>query len=321
MRVLFAAMTLALAWGCATASAQDWPRAPIKIIVPVGPGLATDLTARLFADSAATGLGVGVVVENVTGGSGVLGAQMVARAAPDGYTLFFSNSSALTSNMYLLKNINYDPRRDFDAVAMVSDSSPFLIAVNKDLPVRSLADLIALGKSKPGALSLGIDATSGFGLITGRLLNKRGGVGMEEVAYRATPQMMQDAISGRIQALIAAPVPLKPFTTSGQLRALAVSSKDRFPGIDLPTMAETIPGLVVDGWFALMAPAGTPAAVKERLNGEVAKFLGRQDIRQRLAGLGVLLSTPKTVETASTFLHQQEDDWAGIAKELDLTPQ
>lgn len=315
-------MALSLVAFGSLAQAQEWPKAPIKLVVPVGPGLATDLTARMFADEAARALGVGVVVENITGGSGVLGAQTVARAAPDGYTLFFANSSALTSNMYLLDSIKYDPTKDFSAVALMADSSPFVVAVNKDLPVRSIAELIALGKAKPGALSLGIDATSGFGLVTGRLLNKRGGIGMIEVPYRATPQMIQDATAGRIQVMISAPIPVKPFVESGQLRQIAISSKARFPGLDdLPTIGETIPGFDVDGWFALMAPAGTPPAIAERLNREIAAFLGNEEVRRKLVGMGVLLSKPGTPRSAADFVGLQQANWKEIARELDLKPQ
>jgi tripartite-type tricarboxylate transporter receptor subunit TctC len=323
LKKLIRTMLLAsLAGFASVAHAQDWPKSPIKLVMPVGPGLATDLTARMFADDASKALGVGVVVENITGGSGVLGAQTVARAAPDGYTIFFANSSALTSNMYLLDSIKYDPTKDFTALAMMADSSPFIVSVNKDLPVKSIAELIAYGKAHPGELSMGIDATSGFGLVTGRLLNKRGAIGMTEVAYRATPQMVQDATAGRIQVMISVPLVIKPFVESGQLRMLAVSSKKRFPGLDdLPTIAETIPGFDVDGWFALMAPAKTPTAILDRLNAEVAKFLDKEDVRKRLVGLGVVLSRPGTPETAAAFVRGQQEAWGGIARELDLKPQ
>ncbi len=323
MRKLLPAMlAIAIVGVSPIARAQDWPKAPIKLIVPVGPGLATDLTARMFADEASNGLGVGVVVENITGGSGVLGAQTVARAVPDGYTLLFANSSGLTSNMYLLDSINYNPLKDFAALAMVADSSPFVVSVNKDLPVNSIAELIAYGKAHPGELSIGIDATSGFGLVTGRLLNKRGAIGMTEVPYRATPQMLQDAVAGRIQVVISVPIPIKPFIDSGQLRMLAISSKQRFPGLaTLPTIAETLPGFDVDGWFAIMAPAGAPPAILDRVNKEVVKFLDRQEARNRLVGMGVMLSRPGTPQSAAAFVRGQQEAWAGIARELDLKPQ
>ena len=318
-RIIRALLTGLLCASASAAVAQDWPKAPVKFVVPVGPGLATDLTARMLADDASKDLGVGVVVENITGGSGVLGAQAVARAAPDGYTLFFANSSALTSNMYLLDSINYDPRKDFRAIAMIADSSPFVVTVNKDLPVHSIPELIAYGKAHPGELSIGIDATSGFGLVAGRLLNRRGAIGMTEVPYRATPQMVQDATAGRIQVMISVPIPIKPFLDSGQLRILAITSKTRFPGMpNIPTVSETIPGFEVDGWFALMAPAATPRPVVDRMNAVAARFLGREDARQRLLSLGVLLSKPAPVEAAEAFVRGQQDAWAGIAKELDL---
>ena len=306
----------------APAAAQNWPSAPIKFIVPVGPGLATDLTARLLADHMSQTLGASVVVENITGGSGVLGAQTVARAAPDGATIFFSNSSALTSNMYLLQNVKYDPVKDFSAVALVAASSPFEVLVNKDLPVHSIAELIAYGKAHPGDLSLGMDATSGSGLVAGRLLNKRGAIGATEVLYRATPQMIQDAISGRIQVFISAPLPVKGAVDNGQLRAIAISSKKRFPGLDnVPSVGETLPGFEVDGWFALMAPTGTPQPIVERLNAETATFLAKSEVREKLVPLGILLAQPTSVQGTADFIRGQQASWKQLASELDLKPQ
>ena len=311
---------LVLATGAA--SAQTWPNGTVKFVVPVGPGLATDLTARMLADVIAPALGASVVVENIAGGSGVLGAQNVARAAPDGQTLFFANSSALTSNMYLLANVKYDPVKDFAAVAMVADSSPFVVLVNKDLPVHTVPELIAYAKAHPGELSLGMDATSGFGLVAARLLNKRGGMGATEVPYRATPQMIQDAVAGRIQAAISAPLPVKAAIDSGQLRIVGISSKNRFPGIDaVPTVAETLPGYEVDGWFALMAPAGTPRPILEKLNAETAKFLAKPASGAKLAPLGILLSRPAGVAAAAAFVRGQQERWKGLAAELDLKPE
>ena len=317
---MFVLAVLALACVLNSARAQDWPRAPVKIVVPVGPGLATDVTARMLADSATPNLGVGVAVENITGGSGALGAQTVARAAPDGYTLLFANSSALTSNMYLLPSINYDPLRDFAVIALVSESSPFIVSVNKDVPVHSIAELIAYGKAHPGALTIGIDGTSGYGLVTGRLLNKRGEIGMVEASYRATPQMLQDLVAGRIQVMIAAPIVVRAFLGAGQLRAIGITSGTRFPGYDVPTVAETLPGFLVDGWFALVAPAKTPYATRERMHAEVDKFLEKSEPRRKLLDFGVKLASPSSMQAATEFVHADQDRWRDLAKELDLKP-
>ncbi len=278
-----------------TPPAQSWPTRPIKLIVPTGPGLATDIMARLLGDSVSRSLGQQVYVENMPGASGVLGAQAAARAAPDGYTFFFANASGLTSNMFLIKSIPYDPTRDYAAVAMVSASGPFVVAVHPDLPVKSLPELIAYGKAQPGKLSYAVDATSGYGVVVGKLLNKRGGIGMVEVPYRATAQMLQDTAAGTTQLMISAVAPSDAFVKAGKLRRIAISSEKRFPGLeDLPTIGETLPGFVIDGWFAVVAPAGTPAPIIARLNREIAQFLANAEIRQRMIAFGLGPSGPST---------------------------
>ena len=217
--------------------------------------------ARMLADGVSRTLGQQVYVENLPGAAGIIGAQAAARAAPDGYTLFFANASTFTSNMFMLKSIPYDPTRDFAAVAMVSNRGPFVVSVNPDLPVKSLPELIAYGKAQPGKLSYGVDATSGYGVVVGRLLNKRGAIGMVEVPYRATGQMLQETAAGTTQVMISSFAAVVGFAQAGKVRRIAISSAQRFPGVDdLPTIGETLPGFEIDGWLVVVAPAGTPAS-------------------------------------------------------------
>ena len=178
--VLFAAGVDAAAR--AQTAVQSWPTRPIRLIVPTGPGLGTDIMARLLADGVSRTLGQQFRGER-SRRVGHPGAQQAARATPDGYTLFFANASTFTSNMFMLKSIPYDPMRDFTAVAMVSNQGPVVVSVYSELPVNTLAELIAYGKAQPGKLSYAVDATSGLGVVAGRLMNKRGGIGMVEVPY------------------------------------------------------------------------------------------------------------------------------------------
>ena len=276
VRALLCAFVLIVA-GDATAQmqpGQNWPARPIKLIVATGPGLATDIMARLLSEGVSRTLGQQMFVENMPGASGIVGAGAAARAPNDGYTFFFANASGLTSNMFLIKSLPYDPVRDYTPVAMVCDSGPFVVAVHPDLPVKTLAELIAYAKAQPGKLSYAVDASSGFGVVAGKLMNKRAAMEMVEVPYRATAQMLQDAVMGTVQLMISSVAASDAFVKAGKLRRIAISSNRRFPGMeDLPTIGETLPGFVVDGWFAVVAPAGTPASIVARLNQEIAHFL------------------------------------------------
>ena len=237
------------------------------------PRPAPDMPSTSWRACMATGvsqtLGQTVYVENMPGASGFLGAQTTARAEPDGYTLLFAPASLLSSNMYLFKSLPYDPTKDFAAVAMVCDKGPMVVTVNPDLPVKTVPELIAYGKANPGKLSYAVDATSGFGVATGRLLNKRGQIGMVEIPYRSSPQMAQDTMAGNMQLMVGSMPPVAGAVKAGKLRWIAVSSEQRFPGLDeLPTIAETLPGFRIDGWFVVVAPAknasADPAAVESR---------------------------------------------------------
>ena len=216
-----AVICAALAMSTGVAHAQAWPSHPIRLIVPNGPGLASDILARLFADRMSQALGQQMYVENIPGASGITGAVAASRAASDGYRFFFANASGLTSNMVLFKALPYDPTKDFTPVALLTDSGPFVVAVNPDLPVKTLPQLIAYGKANPGKLAYGVDATSGYGVVIGKLLNKRGDLGMVEVPYRSTPQLLADTAERRIPLLISSLPASDAFAKSGKLRRIA----------------------------------------------------------------------------------------------------
>jgi tripartite-type tricarboxylate transporter receptor subunit TctC len=325
LHALFCIVLLAAAVGTrvqAQTTPANWPARPIRLIVPTGPGLGTDIMARLLADGVSRTLGQQIYVENVPGASGITGAQQAARAAPDGYTLFFANASTFTSNMFLLKSIPYDPTRDFTAVAMVSNQGPVVVSVYPELPVKTLAELIAYGEAQPGKLSYAVDATSGLGGVVGRLLNKRGGIGMVEVPYRTTAQMMQDTSVATTQVMISSFAAVDAFARAGKVRRIALSSAKRFPGLDeLPTIAETLPGFELDGWLVVVAPAGTPADIVTQLNRQIGQFLRSPEIQQRLVALGLAISGSDTAETTAQFILQQQAWWRSLAQELDLRPE
>jgi len=187
-----------------TSPTQTWPTRPIKLIVPSGPGLSADVVARLMSERRSRQLGQQMFVENIAGAAGMTGGQTAARAVPDGYTLYLGLAAALSSNLFLFKSVPYDPIRDFTPVAMVSESGPFVISVQSELPFKSLPDLISYAKANPGKLSYGIDASSGYQVVIGQLLTKRAGIDMVQVPYRSTAQVMQDTAAGTVQLMISA---------------------------------------------------------------------------------------------------------------------
>ena len=312
--------TLALA---PSANAQtSWPTRPIRLIVPTGPGLGTDLMARLVADGVSAALGQQVYVENLPGASGIAGAQAAARAAPDSYTFLFANASTFTSNRYMLKSIGYDPVRDFAPVAMVSTIGPVVVSVFPELPVKTLPELIAYGKANPGKLSYAVDATSGYGIVVGRLLNKRGGIGMVEVPYRATGQMLQDAAAGTVQVVLNSYGAVASFAQAGKVRRIAISSGERFSGAaDLATIGETLPGFAMDGWLVIVAPADTNAEAVARMSREIGKVMQRPDMQARAHSLGLGATGTDTPETTAAFIRREQEAWRQFAQELDLRPE
>ena len=304
------------------AHADNWPARPIKLIVPTGAGHAVDIMARVMATGVSQTLGQTVYVENMPAASGFLGAQTTARAEPDGYTLLFAPASLLSSNMYLFKSLPYDPTKDFAAVAMVCDKGPMVVTVNLDLPVKTVSELMAYGKANPGKLSYAVDATSGFGVATGRLLNKRGQIGMVEIPYRSSPQMAQDTMAGNTQLMVGSMPPVAGAVKAGKLRWIAVSSEQRFPGLDdLPTIAETLPGFRIDGWFVVVAPAKTPAPILQRLNREIDAVFKSPEIRQRALGFGLSVSDAGTPDSTAAFIHSEQERWRGLVTELGMEAQ
>jgi tripartite-type tricarboxylate transporter receptor subunit TctC len=301
---------------------QDWPARPIKLVVPSGPGLSADVLARLLSERISRQLGQPVIVENIAGAAGMIGGQAVARAAPDGYTLYFGLAGALSSNLFLFKSVPYDPIRDFTPVGMVSESGPFVISVNAATPYKSLADVIAYAKANPGKLTYGIDASSGYQVVTGQLLAKRAGIEMVAVPYRATAQVMQDTVSGVTPVMISAVAAVQGFAEAGKLRRIAITSSQRFPGLDdVPAVAETLPGFRVDGWLAVVAPAGTPEPIVMRLNHEIDAFVKEPATQQRLLALGFATKSAGTPESIRTFMRSEIEAWRALASELNIQPQ
>jgi tripartite-type tricarboxylate transporter receptor subunit TctC len=312
----------ALALLAAPANAQSWPSRPVKLIVPTGPGAATDVMARLVADGVSRTLGQPMVVENMPGASGILAHQAAARAAPDGYTLLFTNTSGMAINLISFKQLPYDPTRDFTAVALVCSLAPQMLSVNAELPVVSVGELISYAKANPGKLSIAFDTTAGAAAFGAKLFNKRAGLGLVEVPYRSAAQMTQDVASGINPVMMSSPAAANAVVQAGKVRRLAVTSSKRFPALpDLPSLSETIPGLVMNGLFSIVAPTGTPAEVVARLNREIARYLEGADVQQRLLALGLATEGAGTPENAAQTIRREQELWRAVAQELGVEPQ
>ena len=323
MKRVLRALILCLACALpADVDAQTWPNRPSRLIVPTGPGAATDVMARLLADGISRNLNQPMVVENMPGASGILAHLTVAHAAADGYTFLFTNTSGMAINLISFKQLPYDPIKDFIAVAMVCNQGPQMISVNAELPVKTLTELIAYATTNRGKLSIAFDTTAGAAAFAAKLFNRRADLGLIEVPYRSAAQMTQDVASGVNQVMVSSVAAAQSVVDAGKVRRIAITSMARFRGLpDLPAVSETVPGIAVDGFFAVVAPAGTPADIVVRLNREIADYLKRPEIQQRLISFGLATEGAGTPASTAQFIRKEQDRWRALAKELDVEPQ
>ncbi len=305
----------------APAAAETWPARPIKLINALAAGSAPDILSRMIAEPLSRALGQQVVVENRAGAANIIATQAAARAAPDGYTLFFGPSLALAVNPHTFKSLPYDPVADFSYIAMVSKAAFFLLA-HPDLPAKTLPELIALDKAKPGQLSVAVDGPKNSSGMLAAWLNKTAGLDMVLVPYATMPQGIQDTLAGRVQLTVAAGLIAAPHIDRGALRPLAVSSANRIPGYpNVPTIAETFPGFEFVGWFVLAAPKGTPAAIVTRLNQAMDQILRDGELAKRLGELGFYVDGALTPAATAEFVRRQRDAWGEIVRAAGVTPE
>ena len=303
------------------AGAQDWPARPLRFIVSQPPGTSPDIIARLLAERLARLLAQPVFVENRPGGQNVVGAQAAAKAPADGYNYFFATTAAIVTNPLTFKSLPYDPERQFVPVAMIA-KSPMVIAVNPQVPARTLAELVALDKAQPGRLAAASEGARTFSGMMGQMLNKTAGIRLLQVPYTGTPPAIQDTIAGRTQVVLVSSAALLPFLKRGDLRALAVSAGKRVQGLEgVPTLAESYPGFEYVGWFALLAPAASPAEALQRVNREMDRVLADAEVAQRLFDLGLVNEGAGTPELLIEFLRAERVRWARLVKEIDLQPE
>ncbi len=303
----------------AAALAQAWPARPVRMIVPTAAGSAPDVVARLLADKLAPALGTSFVIDNKPGAGGIPGMSALARADRDGYTIGFVPAAMATITPRVYKNPQFNPDADFVPVA-TAGISPLMLVTLAGNGIHSLADLARHAKARPGQVNFAAAQPNSLPHLAGEMVSKAGDMGLYTVPYPGPPAAVTAVISGDA-ALTADGVPgLLPHIRSGRLKALAVTSAQRLPGIDAPTVAETYPGYEVIGWFQILVPAGTPPAVIQRLNTEVNKAMSAPDLVARLAELGVYPRLD-SLAGARDFFAAQQKAMGKLITELGVQPQ
>lgn len=319
-RALIRGAALLGAWPTLAASQSTWPDRPVRFILSQPAGSGPDNVARLLSERLGKALGQPVVIENKPGGQNVIGAQAAASAAPDGSNFYFATTAALVTNRFLFKSLPYDPRKDFVPVAFIA-RSPFGVMVRADSPIDTMPALIARSKAAPGKLTLGNEGPRTFGGIIARLLNARGAIEANLVGYASVRAAVQDVMGGHADAVVADLASSAPLIRDGRLRLLAVTSGSRLAGWDkVPALAEQLPGFEMVGWFAVVAPAGTPAAAIERLNRELGVLLRDPEVAQRMLTIGPIADHLGAPAQLAAFLDQEHARWEKAAQEIGLLP-
>jgi tripartite-type tricarboxylate transporter receptor subunit TctC len=297
------------------ASAQSWPTKPVHILVSSGAGGTADILARMVGERLAPVLGQPVIVENRPGAGGHLGAGLVARAQPDGYTLLMSGSPTHSVGPHLFKRLTYEPMRDVPPVAMIA-VAPNLLVAKSSLPVKSLADLIALAREKPGQLTYSSAGNGTSGHLAAELLKSMARIDMRHVPYKSGPEAVTGVLTGDVDFIFFTVPAVLPQVEAGKLRALAITSLARSELVpDVPTVAEAgFPGFEVLGWYALFAPRETPQPVVAKLSAEVEKIVRSPDIRDKLLQLG---AEPRYMssEQVTAFVAVESPKWGQLIRE------
>jgi tripartite-type tricarboxylate transporter receptor subunit TctC len=303
-----AALASALLGFTTAVLAQAYPSRPVTMIIPFPPGGTLDFVGRMLAQKLTDQMGQNFVVENRAGGAGTVGAIAVAKAQPTGYTLLF-NASTFTTTPMTLSAAPYDVVKDFTPVALVA-KAPLAVAINKDLPVTDVKGLISHAKANPGKLTFAIGSTASAGHLSTELLKRAGGIEYVIVPYKGSAPAYQDLVGGRIDAFIDPILGSSSYAKAGQLKVIAVTSKERVPSLpNVPTIGETVPGYEFYSWYGLWGPANLPKDIAQRLNAEVNKALAT-DMRDKLTQQGLLL-TPGSIDDFAQF---QKEDMARSAK-------
>jgi len=311
---LAALAALALVALSSPALAQALPTRPVRFVVPYPPGGPLDTVARLLAQRVGAQWSQPVVVENIAGAGGNIGAAAVAKAAPDGHTLLMGAVATHAINPSLYASMPYDAAKDFIAVTQVA-STPNVLVVNPQVPAKSVAELVALARAKAGGLNYGSGSTGSAGHLAGELFSSLAGVRMVHVPYKGAPAAMQDLIGGRVDLMFDNLASSLSQVKAGRIRALAVTTAKRTPlAPELPTLVESgLPGFDISTWFGIFVPAGTPKAAVDRIHAEFTRALAEPEVREKLVGMGAD-SVGSTPEAFAAFVAAEAAKYAKLVK-------
>ena len=302
------------------AQTSSYPDRQINIISPFATGGIADTFSRVIAQGLSESWGQPVIVENKTGGGGNIGSDFVAKAAPDGYTLVMGNIGSHAVNPYLMKNMPYDPLRDFQPVAYVLDAEGLLV-VSPDVPSRSVPELIAYIKANPGKISYGSGGVGTTSHLAGELFKSLAKVDMTHIPYKGNAPAITDLIGGQTQVMFATMPTVLPYVKTGKLRALAVIGGTRSPSLpDVPTVSETLPGFDVSNWIGIFAPNGTPPSIVSKLNTEIVKVMQQPNVQKRLDTEGAKFKV-MTPEAFGAFQKSEAQKWAKTIRDSGLKPE
>ena len=311
--LLLGLMNLATGFACG----QNYPYKPLRLVVPFAPGGGVDIVARGIAQKLTESLGRTVIVDNRSGAGGSLGAELTVHAAPDGYTFMLATASLITNA--LLYRVPYDPARDFDAITQVTAQSSVLITI-PSVPAKTPSELIAYAKANPGRLNYASPGNGGLIHLTGELFQSMTGTHLVHVPYKGASAAYPDILAGRIQVAFPSIISVLPYLKSGKVRALAVTSRTRVYSLpEVPTLSESgVPGFDVTNWYGLLAPAGTPRAVIERLQRDTAALLKQPDVIARIAADG---SEPVGSTSAQFTAHirREIEKWGKVVRQAGIT--
>ncbi|MGZ5104378.1 MAG: Bug family tripartite tricarboxylate transporter substrate binding protein [Usitatibacter sp.] len=297
-----------------TAAAQDYPTKPIKLVVPFPPAGGTDIMARFVAQKLAENTKWNVVVDNRPGAGGNIGVDAVAKSPPDGYTLVMGQTSNLAINATLFKNLPYDPVKDLAPVVLVG-SGPIAIAVRKESPFKTLAELVAAAKAKPGAISMATPGNGTVAHLSGVRLMQATGAKFEHIPYKGASGAIPDLLGGNVDFYLSSVPSVQSQVSAGKLRLLATTGAKRSPIFPkVPTVAETYPGFQAVTWFGILAPAGTPKPILARLNAEINKVLKDPGVRKSIETEGGEV-LGGTAEEFAAYIKSELAMWAGLVRQ------